>query len=331
MAKLYNTLLLFTALTIAGNTLASDDPLVEVSKTFSKSFNVSSGEKLSLANKFGEMKVHTWNKNEVKIDITMRAEAGSEELANKILDKISILENKSSGGYYFKTKIGDMDETKRWRKGEKQGFQINYVVYMPSQNPLYASNEFGAMEIDDRSGEVELQSKFGSLKAGKLGNVKEIEVEFGTAVVESVNRGDLTVKFSRADVRNLDGNVEAKFEHSSIRLAVSNKTQGLDIKNSFTRLNLDCSTNLSADFVINTSFAEVKNKTNFNIRKEGEDDEERGPKFDFRYSGKCGSGNTPIKIKTSFGDVILGHNIPFDVNQKEEKKDKEEKKRTRNI
>lgn len=327
MAKLYSTLLLFTALTIAGSTLASDDPMVEVSKTFNKSFNVNSSDKLTLINKFGELKINTWNRNEVKIEITMRAEAGTEELARKILDNISIQEGKSDGGYSFKTKIGDMDEGRRWKKGEKQGFQINYLVHMPSQNPLYASNEFGAMEVNDISGETVLISKFGSLKAGRLGNVKEITVEFGTAIIGTVNRGDLTVKFSRADVRNLDGNVEAKFEHSNIRLGVSNKTEGLDIKNSFTKLNLDCSTNLSADFVINTSFAEVKNKTNFNIRKEGEDDD-RGPKFDFRYSGKCGSGNTPIKIKTSFGDVILGHNIPFDVNQKE---DNEDKKRTRNI
>lgn len=328
MGKLYSTLLLFTTLTISSVALASDDPLVEVSKTINKSFNVTANERLLLSNKFGEMKINSWNKNEMKVEITMRAEAGTQELAQKILDKISIVESKNDGGYAFKTKIGDMEDTKRWRKGEKQGFHIDYVVYMPSQNPLFAANEFGGMEVDDHSGEVVLQSKFGSLKAGRLGNVKEISVEFGTAVVESVNRGDLEVKFSRADLKNLDGKIQAKFEHSGVRLGVSNKLEGLDIKNSFTTLNLDLSTNLSADFQINTSFAEVRNKTNFTIKKEGEDEEKRGPQFDFRYSGKCGGGNTPIKIKTSFGDVILGHNLPFDVNKKEDKK---EKTRTRDI
>lgn len=329
MSKLYNTLLLITGLLFTGVTMAAEDPLVEKIKTYSKSYPVDGSDKITLENKFGELKINTWSKNEIKVDVTIKAEASSDERAQRILDKISIQDGKDGSSVYFKTKIGDNNNNNRWDKGEKQGFSIDYVVYMPTRNPLSASNEFGAMSIGDYAGEVSLRSQFGKLTAGKLSNVKKVHVEFGKAVVEAINNGDVVIKFSRAEIKNLDGDVDGKFEHcGGIKLGVSNNIKSLTIKNSFTQLYLDCSANLSANFDIKTSFSEVTNKTGFAIKKEGEDDERRGPKFDHRYVGKAGSGNIEMKIKSDFGDVIVGHNIPFDAWEDSKKGDK---KRTRNI
>ena len=331
MSKLYNTLLLITGLALAGNTVAAGDPLVEKKKTYTKTYSVSNSDKISLENKFGELKINTWAKNEVKVDVTITAEASTDERAQRILDKITIEDGKSGSGVYFKTKIGN-DNNQKWdkEKGEKQGFNIEYIVYLPAHNPLYASNEFGPMSIGDYNGEVVLQSKFGSLTAGKLTNAKKVSVEFGKANIASVNNGDLSIKFSRAEVTNLDGEIDAHFEHcSGVKLGINNSVKALTVKNSFTNLYLDLSTDLSANFDIRTSFAEVQNKSNFNIKKEGEDEERRGPKFDFQWTGKAGSGSREMKIKTNFGNVTLGHNLPFDTN--DDKKDKSDKKRTRNI
>ncbi|WEK35307.1 MAG: hypothetical protein P0Y53_22680 [Candidatus Pseudobacter hemicellulosilyticus] len=326
MTKLYKLFFVLLALCCSERLLAGDDDRVEKTKTYSKAYPVGDNERITLENKFGDLQIKHWNKNEVQVDVTITARASTDDRAAKILDNISIIDGKNSSGVFFRTKTGE-NQNQKWNKGEKQGFQIDYIVHLPAQNPLSATNEFGPLTIDNHSGEITLVSKFGSLSAGKLSQVKKIYVEFGKASITSVNNGNINIKFSPFQINYLDGSVEAHFEHcSSGKLGITNNVNELNINNSFTPLLLDVSQDLNASFDISTSFAEVKNKTSFPIKKEGEENK-RGPQFDFRYSGKTGNGRTNMKIKTSFGEITLGHNLPFNV----EEPAKKSKKTTRDI
>jgi len=333
--KAYSVLLFTISLFIAGSAIAGqgpnvgDEPLVEKKKTYSKSYPLGGGDRVNLNNSFGELKINTWDKSEIKVDITMTGKGSTEEIAQEILDRIKIEDSKNGSTVYFKTKIENDD--REWKKEDKEkrrntGFSIDYVVYLPSKTTLDAINQFGPMSIGDYIGEVSLESKFGSLTTGKLSKTKRIEVEFGKGSIGSMNGGDLSIKFSRAEVKNMDGDVDARFEHSGVKLTVDNSLKDLNIRNNFTELMLDASKNLSANFDVHTNFSELRNKTDFNIKEEKDgDDERRGPKFDRKYSGKVGSGTLPIKIRSEFGDVIIGHNLSFDL------KDDEKGKKTRNI
>ncbi len=328
--KTYSTLLLVTAL-LAGNiAFATGDPLVKKTKTHNKSYTVSASDKVSFENRFGELKINTWDKNEVKVDITISAEANTDDKAQKILDDISIEDGKNGKGVYFKTKLNENKNQRKenWEKGEKQSFNIDYVVYMPARNPLDASNEFGATTIGDYSGEAELESKFGSLTTGKLSNSKKVSVEFGKATIGSISGGDISIKFSKATIGNIDGAIDAVFEYcDGVKLNVGNSIKNLTVKNSFTSLYLDVNANLSATFDISTSFSELNNKSNFSIKEAGEDKDDHGPKFDHQYNGKSGSGNIQVKVKSSFGEVTVGHNLPDNVVNEPKK----QKKKTTSI
>jgi hypothetical protein len=323
--KVYSLLLL---LSVTGTKVfAGDEPQVEKKKTYTKSYPVSSSDKISFNNQFGELRINTWDKNEVKVDVTITAKANSDERAQAILDQIEIKDWKSGNGVYFETK---MDENRKNRSGgdkRNEGFSINYVVNMPARNPLSASNSFGDLIISDFGGEADIESKFGSLTAGNLSNVKSVDVEFGRGIIESLNNGKLTVKFSQALVKKMSGSVKAEFEHSGdIKLGIDNNIKGLTIKNSFSTLYLDVSKSLSASFDISTNFGDFDNRSDFNIKKEGEDEDQHGPVFDHKYSGKSGSGNVAMKIRSEFGQIVVGHNLPMNLEDK-----KEEKKRTRSI
>ncbi|HLO83195.1 MAG TPA: hypothetical protein VK166_19665, partial [Chitinophagaceae bacterium] len=145
---------LFTAFTFHG--FANEEPLAVKTKTYSKSYPLSSNEQVTLDNQFGEMKITTWDKNEIKVDVNIEAKANTDELAQKILDNIYI-EDGRSGGVYFRTKM--KNQKNNWNHDGKKdykemGMKIDYVVYMPSANPLNATNQFGAMIIPDFRGPV---------------------------------------------------------------------------------------------------------------------------------------------------------------------------------
>ncbi|WP_127132470.1 hypothetical protein [Pseudoflavitalea rhizosphaerae] len=317
MSKVYNAFLLVLCLAFAGTAIASENPLVEKKKVYTKSYTLNSSDKVSVINQFGELRINTWAKNEVKVEVTITAEAKTDERAQSILDGINISDSKTSNGVVFKTNTKS-NKNQRWEKGEKQGFQVDYEVFLPAQNPLYASNEFGPLVIGDHSGETTVISKFGSARIGKLSNAKKIQVEFGSLILDAMNNGNLVIKFSSVEVRKTSGELNIDVEHSSAKLNLDNGVKNVTVKNSFSPLLLDVPTNFSATYNIRTSFAKLKNKTSFAINKEDED-EGRGPKFDFDYTGKSGGGETSVKVKTSFGDITIGHNLPFKVEEKNKK------------
>ena len=72
---LFFTCLLTSTLVMAG------DPVVEKKKTYTKSYTVSNNDKISFNNQFGELKINTWDKNEVNVTVTITAEASTDEKA----------------------------------------------------------------------------------------------------------------------------------------------------------------------------------------------------------------------------------------------------------
>ena len=177
---------------------------------------------------------------------------------------------------------------------------------MPAGNPIEAANSFGPMIVPDLSGVAEITSKFGNLTCGKLSNNKELSVEFGKATIKHINGGEVSIKFSDAEINKLSGEVKASFEFSKgATISIDNSLKSLEIKNSYSTVELELSKDFSGDFDIKTSFGSFKNNTDFKITEDKDDDDEHGPKFDHRYSGKTGSGATRVKIKSSFGTTKI--------------------------
>jgi len=323
--RAYKVLFLIGSIALVTSTYANEEPKVEKKKTYTKSYPVSASEKISLSNQFGEMKIMTWEKNEVKVDATIIAKADDDKRAQEILDKITIEDGKGSGGVYFKTKFGkdqwDNKDKEEKKSHRNEGMEINYTVYLPAGNPLNADNQFGPMTVPDYRGEASITSKFGSLKAGKLSKSKSVSVEFGSADIAELNGGKLSIKFSSGTVTKLTGDVDANFEFcDKIKVNIDNEVKDLDIKNSYSTLYLDLAKNFSANYDISTSFGDFTNKTAFAIKEQGkEDDDKYSPRFDHKYSGTSGSGATKVKIKSSFGEVIVGHDLVVDMTESKNK------------
>lgn len=285
-------------------------------KAFNKSYNVSASDLLNIKNSFGSVEIHTWSKSEIKVEVNIEVSANTNELAQRVLDKIAVTDEKNGREIFFKTSFNKLNND----KGEKSNMSINYDVYMPAGNPLTIKNEFGATKVSDHGGEVDLTSKFGSLTTGNLTNIKKLDVEFGSANFQNLSGGTITVKYSSASFEKLSGNVKMDLQFCSlIKINLQNTLTGLDIKSSYTSLNLLPSNGLSATYDVYTSFGELKNRSSINFDS-GESDNNRGGKFNHMYSGKSGSGNVNIKVKSSFGDVIIGQPAPGDIKDKKKSK-----------
>ncbi|MEP7237580.1 MAG: hypothetical protein ABI685_06940 [Ferruginibacter sp.] len=288
-------------------------------KAVNKSYSVSSSDKLNIQNSFGSVEVKTWDRSEIKVDVSIEVSANTESLAQKMLDRITVNDAKSGSEVSFKTSMKDVNNS----KGDKTSMEINYTISMPANNALTVSNEFGSTTIPDFRGEVDLTSKFGSLTTGNLASIKAINVEFGKANLANITGAPVTIKFSKAVISKLSGAVKLNLEFcSSVKLSLDNNLSSLDLKTSYSTVNLKPLGSLSASYNISTSFGSFKNTSDIKFSSDEEDKDDRGPKFDYEYSGKSGSGSVPVKVKSSFGKIIVGEASDEDMKDKNKTKNK---------
>ncbi|MBS1754761.1 MAG: hypothetical protein R2765_04855 [Ferruginibacter sp.] len=287
-------------------------------KSVNKTYNVSSSDKLNIQNSFGNVDIKTWSKNEIKVDIEIEVSANSDALAQKILDKITITDTKSTNEISFKTKVSDVNNS----KGDKSSMSINYTVFMPAVNPLTVKNEFGATNIPDLTGAVDLTSKFGSLTTGNLANIKNIHVEFGKANLANINNAPVNIKFSKAVISKLSGAVKMNLEFcNNVRLNIDNNLSSLDLKTSYSTVNLKPNGALPALYTISTSFGSFKNTSDIKFSSDDDNDND-SPRFNHQYNGKNGNGTIPVKVKSSFSKIIIGEASENDMKDKNKSEDR---------
>lgn len=295
-------------------------------KSVNKSYNVSSSDKLNINNAFGSVEVTTWDRNEIKVDVDIEVSANTEALAQRIIDRISVTEGKSGNEISFKTSMKDNNSNNS--RDEKSTMHINYIISMPASNPLTVKNEFGSTTIPDFKGEVDLTSKFGSLTTGNLASIKSISVEFGKANLTNITSSPVTIKFSKAVISKLSGAIKMNLEFcNSVHLNLDNNLTSLDLKTSYSTVNLKPLGSLQASYNISTSFGSFKNTSDVKFTSDEDAGRDRGPKFDYEYSGKSGNGSIPVRVKSSFGKIIVGEASEEEMKSKEKEK-KKDKSRT---
>jgi hypothetical protein len=301
-------------------------------KNYSKTYSVDGNDKLQIENKFGKVTVNTWNRNEVKVDIQMKADADDADAAQKLLDGVSISDSKEGDGVYFKTHIGN-DDRGNWGswfgsgKSHVRKIEVNYTVYMPAKNPLTITNNYGGTILaDPLSGKVVINSAYGSLVAKSLSNSdNEIKVQYGSAKIESLSGSEVKVSYGslligESDKLNADvsyssakitkltssGNINARFSGTVEVGDVGKNVTNLTINSSYSGVKLGLSNDQNTDFNVSVSYGGFSyGSVPVSITSKTPEDGERGFNPTKTYKGKVGKGNADkvISIKSTFGSV----------------------------
>ena len=282
-----------------------------ISKTYT-----ASGNTLNIDNQFGEVKITTWDKNEIKVDIHIETSSTQKELADKTFERIDVTDKQEGKDINFKTIMnkGGKDENTSC-KNCSNTMSIDYDIHMPANIALNIENSFGSIVIPDYTGPVSLSNKYGSLKTGKLSKPEKVWVEFGSADLKSIGNIDLTFKYSSVTIGSLTGKSKLKFEFCGYsKVNLDNGLTGLTVDDSYSSVHLVPAANLSATYNISTSYGSVIDKTNIGISRT--DVPDKYGDFNKHYEGKSGTGNIKIDIKSSFGNIMIGEGTKADMKEK---------------
>ena len=188
-------------------------------KTYSKSYSVDANDRLEISNKYGRINVNTWNKNEVRVDVQIKGDASDNETAQKMIDAISISDNKSGDVVSFSTNFGN-GSSSIWNlfnnMNDHHKVEVNYTVYMPSTMSLSLSNKYGAVVLPSLSGKVTIDNSYGSLTAKALTNSSnEFNVHYYEVNIEELGGGSINLGYGSLKLGNV-GRLEASVSYAPI-------------------------------------------------------------------------------------------------------------------
>lgn len=197
-----------------GAALAKDPmPAIERKKNIVKQYTVSSKDRLNIQNQFGDVNVSLWDRNEVKVEITISGYGTTDQRAQEYIEAVEIVELRDSEQITIKTKIdndsfGNGNGWGTWKKDgkeEKRGVKVDYSIQMPKANKLSVNNKFGATSIPEFSAPLVVNSSYGSFKTNSLvGTSKDINVSYGSAYIKDIQNGKLKISYSSLTVEKAD-------------------------------------------------------------------------------------------------------------------------------
>ncbi len=303
----------------------------EKKKNITQIYDLSGSDRVSLNNKFGNIKINTWSESKVKVEIEIVVNAKTEAKATKIIDGITVNFRKENGVVAFKTKIdndkadgnkmnnGGYDDNQSDNNGNQSkdknkngswgnlGMKVNYNVFLPSNTNLMLYNEFGNISLADYAGALDVKNKFGNFEAENLSSQEnEIVVEFGNAEIKSIAQPDLTVKFGNCELASVVGKGALNFEFSGdVNIGLDKNVGDLKIKNSYSDIEITLNENTNANFVIKSSYGEVKSKNkNLLIKSDEEKDDDNGCcNFTKNYNVSMGAGQSKITMSNNYGKI----------------------------
>ncbi|MCU0451351.1 MAG: hypothetical protein MUC97_16175 [Bernardetiaceae bacterium] len=205
----------------------------QITKNFSEKYAVSASDMLDLSNRYGKVHVNTWDKNEITVDVQIKAWGRTQERAKQQLDRIKINYGKRGGVVFYETVVEDNNIN----IGNKSGFEINYTVSMPRRNRLKLYNRYGAAFLADHSGELDLSVRYGKFVGEKLtGPAKKIEVAYGGLELQQLEQGTIDISYSGGSIEK-GGNITLDNRYTTVRfgsvgtLNAETKYGGLEIDN----------------------------------------------------------------------------------------------------
>ncbi|MCP2042430.1 hypothetical protein [Pontibacter sp. HSC-36F09] len=289
----------------------------EKRKTFDKTYKVGKSDVLNIDNKFGNVHVNTWNRSEIQVKVDIISRANSEQVAQEMLNKINVTDNRSGNTIVVKTEMGSMNS-----KSGHQSFEINYTVNMPADNNLVVKNSFGNVYLPDMKGKVDLHVRYGAFKAGNLTNSSNsikasfcnsssntigflnkgnVELAYSTLSLGKTNGVHGSSKFSDFKIGNLSEALEMDVKYGTFRVDnVQKNFKSINVNGGFTPIQLNFESDSAFDFDVNVQFADFKvdrNLVKFTSLEKGHTSAE--------YKGKYGNASSKgtLSITSKYNDV----------------------------
>lgn len=184
---------------------------------------------IEINNKHGDINVSAWDKDSIKIDITVTIDAEKREDADKVGKHIKIRDNETDSLLVIRTSFNNDFYS-------KHAFSIDYDVNVPAKYTLKLTNRFGDINLTRTTGEMNIELEYGQLKQENSDRADAIHANLSFSDAQLGSFSDAEIKLNNANIslKNImNGLIDGKY--CQVDLAKAGK---LNIKASTARFNI---------------------------------------------------------------------------------------------
>ncbi|MEZ4810239.1 MAG: hypothetical protein R2819_07750 [Allomuricauda sp.] len=243
----------------------------ERSKRWDKTFDLSPNGKVHIENKYGNVVINGWAKNQVKVSVTIQVNHRKDDSAEKLMDRIQPKAVQASNFLQLISEIKDRDANifaKYFSKAnpfdfDKSNVQIDYEVYLPSNAELSITNKFGDIIIDSWTGDLETDLQHGDIWINGDISTAKVDMRFGKFNARKLDYGNIKMDNGTIDVKNAQ-KLKIISSGSDIRL---DDIADLELYSSKDEVELETIGSLRGDFKFsNVDIANVTNELFLTLR-----------------------------------------------------------------
>jgi len=200
--------LLWVALTLAlGQGVIAQET---VSKKIEKTYKMTDAGELHLENKYGNINLYGWDKDETSVVISVMVNHRKKETADDLLRRIDPIIRESddfvSIGYEIADKstgwFANFFEKANPFDYDRSNLQIDYTIYMPANAELHVKNTFGDVFIEDWIGKLKADVEHGNLWINENLNRVDIDMKYGKLRAKAINYGTINLKNGALHMEN---------------------------------------------------------------------------------------------------------------------------------
>jgi hypothetical protein len=218
----------------------------EKTKKISKKYKVNSDAKVAIDNKYGDIKITTWSKNSVEIEVNITVKGDDLDRVENMLENIDVEFEASSNFVSAKTTL---ERNKRswsfWNNNKNTNYKINYTIKMPKTNDVDLDNDYGSIFLDNLSGKADINCDYGKISIGQLSaENNSINLDYcSRSNIGFMKSGDLNIDYSKITVEEAES-VKSNSDYSSVKFE---KIGNLDFNIDYGSLSVGEATNVNGN------------------------------------------------------------------------------------
>jgi hypothetical protein len=193
-----------------GSGSLSANPIIkkQLTKEIHKSFDVNSDVLLGVQNKYGNIKITTWNRNTIDVDVLIKVKTASESKGQTFLEGVNIDFSASKSKVGMKTIYPDQENSSWWSSWWSSSNNIDYEVHYTIKAPEGIStkliNKYGSITQATIAGSSEVTNKYGDIFFDNVGGNVTLNLGYGKAKMAEVKNVTVDIKNSKLSIGSCD-------------------------------------------------------------------------------------------------------------------------------
>ncbi|MBX2817311.1 MAG: hypothetical protein KTR24_14985 [Saprospiraceae bacterium] len=196
----------------------------EHTKTIEETFPLEEGGEVNIVSMHGRIEVATWDRPEVKIQVTISTRAKNDRKGRETLKRIDV--DFSSASSYVRAETEIKTQKSMWWfiqdvLGEAD-IQIDYDIFMPATANLDIEHRYGKVDIQNIDADVTIDLRHGDLEIDEVTGKVRLNLTHGDGVIAKANASEIDLSYYKLRMNDANS-VEVDASFSRLNLSSANE------------------------------------------------------------------------------------------------------------